>query len=126
MKRLNGVKHDSAFRLYKGGTIHSLYDLAEAFASMPAETFRHHVTETRNDFASWVRDVFEDSALASKLNAKKTKGQMESAVRQRIKELEHELMPAHASARILKSGMLQFILGFVIGFVAGMIICSFL
>ncbi len=125
MKRLKGVKKENAFNVHEGNSIHSLYDLAETLKSMPTESFKHHVSETKNDFASWVRDVFEDSVLAARLSSRKTRTAMENAVRARIKELEHELMPAHASKKIFSRGIIDFLIGLVIGLVAGILVASF-
>lgn len=126
MKRLKGVGHEKAFHVYGGGIIHSLYELAEALSSMQPASFRHHVSDSKNDFANWVRDVFDDNSLSVRLSAKKNRKQMENAVRERVRELEHELMPARASGSLLMRGIVDFIIGLVIGLVAGILIGSFL
>lgn len=126
MKRLKDVPSDKAFMVNQGGPIKSLYQLADAFEFMSLSSFKHHVSSTKNDFSNWVADVIDDSTLALKLKSLKTKKQMENAVRTRITELEHELLPANASKNILKMGMVDFVIGLVIGLVAGLIIASFL
>lgn len=126
MKRLKNVPIDKAFYVYEGGTIRNLYELAEALSLMKTASFNHHVSAGRNDFANWVRDVIDDSVLASGLMLSKGKSQMEKEVRERIKELEHEHLPAHASNSILRRGAFDFVIGIVIGFVIGLIIASFI
>ena len=93
---------------------------------MKQSSFNHHVSELRNDFANWVRDVVDDSTLALKLSLQKSRKDMEKAVRERIKELEEQHMPAHASTSILRRGVVDFIIGLVIGVVAGILIGSIL
>jgi len=126
MKRLKNVPIDKAFYVHEGGTIRSLYELAEALSLMKPASFNHHVSPGRNDFANWVRDVIDDSVLASMLMLSKSKGQMEKEVRERIKDLEHEHLPAHASQSIIRSGAFDFAVGIVIGFIIGLIIASFI
>ena len=124
MKRLKPVSLDKVFYVFEGGTVNSLYQLADALSAMPAKSFSHHVSAVKNDFANWVRDVIDDSELALKLSLQKTRGQMESAVRGRIKELEAIHMPANASKSILRRGVVDFVIGLVVGVVAGLIIAS--
>lgn len=52
------------FVLADGKKLKSLYDLANALGKMTEDTFKHHVTEARNDFSNWINDVFKDEELA--------------------------------------------------------------
>jgi len=126
MKQLKPVPQDKIFYVYEGGTINSLYQLADSLASMPAKSFNHHVTPTRNDFANWVRDVIQDSVLAQRISSQKSKALMEKTVRERIHELEEQHMPAHASKNIIRKGIFDFIIGLIVGVVAGLILASVL
>jgi len=49
--------------------------------------FSHHVNSDRNDFATWVKDIHKDDALASMLREAKTKPEIASAISDRIKQL---------------------------------------
>ena len=51
---------DKEFVLKIGARLHNLGDLAEALDIMSDDTFKHHVTKTKNDFARWVRDVLQE------------------------------------------------------------------
>jgi len=55
---------EKVFYLKDGRKIKNLLELTEAFESMTEDVFRHHVNEMRNDFSTWVNDVFEDKDLA--------------------------------------------------------------
>jgi hypothetical protein len=126
MKRLKNVSPERVFYVHEGGTIKNLYELAENLASMKQSSFSHHVSQFRNDFANWVRDVVDDSILAMRLSLQRDRKQMEKNVRQRIKELEQEHLPAHASKSFLRTGIIDFVVGMVIGIVAGLILASFI
>ena len=67
------IKPEQYFRLDDGTELKSIHDLKDYAAHMRDETFYHHVTEYRNDFANWVRGVFNDSELADKLEGVKSK-----------------------------------------------------
>ena len=59
------------FKLTDGTILKNLKDLLEALRSMEEGVFAHHVNEYRNDFANWVRDVFDEQALADILDMEK-------------------------------------------------------
>ena len=63
------------------------------------EMFFHHVTETRNDLADWVRDCVGDLELAACLAEAKTLLLTELLVKRRVLELEQmlEVPPAVAA-----------------------------
>jgi len=126
MKQLRNVPADKVFYVFEGGHINSIYQLADTLSSISAKSFNHHVSSLRNDFANWVRDVIQDSELAPVLAALKTRTHMEKAVRERIKELEAQSLPAHSSTNLLKSGVVDFVIGLIVGAVAGLIIASLL
>ena len=126
MNRLKNGTQDKAFFVYEGGAIKNLYELEDTLASMKQSSFSHHVSTVRNDFSNWVRDVVGDSSLALTLSLKKTRKEMENAVKERINELEEQHMPAHASKSMLNRVIVDFVIGLVIGIVAGLLIGSFL
>jgi len=76
-EKLN-LEHE--FKLYGGGTIHTLPGLQEALLDMSDIAFSHHCNNHRNDFSSWVKDVFNEPHLAKQLEQKKTRLAMASTI----------------------------------------------
>jgi hypothetical protein len=54
-----------AFNVHQGPTVTTVADLADALDQAPKETFRHHISNQHNDFAVWIREVFNDEAAAA-------------------------------------------------------------
>lgn len=55
---------EKAFHLKSGQSVHSIQELLYYLPRMDDETFRHHVSETRNDFSLWIKYVFGSEKLA--------------------------------------------------------------
>jgi hypothetical protein len=73
-KNFNMVSPEgSAFLLSNGVRLFSIQQLLNELPEMSDEIFYAHVTLAKNDFASWIRDVFKQDALALKLMAARTK-----------------------------------------------------
>lgn len=60
------------FLLIDGSTVQGLEDLADAFERMSDDVFFYHVDEFKNDFANWVKDIFDEKDLAEHLALAKT------------------------------------------------------
>lgn len=56
---------EQAFDVHQGPKVTTVADLADALDQAPEETFRHHISNQQNDFATWIREVFEDEAAAA-------------------------------------------------------------
>lgn len=56
---------EQAFDIHMGPNVTTVGELADALDQAPIETFRHHISSQHNDFATWIRDVFEDDAAAA-------------------------------------------------------------
>jgi hypothetical protein len=67
------VTPELQFRVHGGSTISSIAELQKALIHMDDTAFAHHVNENKNDFASWIKDVFKDEALANQAAKRKTK-----------------------------------------------------
>jgi hypothetical protein len=78
----------TAFWCHKGPIVKSIAELSLVLPKMPEATFKHHVTEAKNDFASWVEAVIGDKELADAIRATKAQKSMAKAVADRKKELE--------------------------------------
>lgn len=93
-KILSTVHPDFSFKLVDGGELTNLEGLFQALKEMEDETFYHHVTTNRNDFANWVKDVLKDEGLAEEMSYSHDKVLMEKIVSNRILEL-HEKIQKH-------------------------------
>ncbi len=93
-KVLGKAPEEYTFHVNSGAKLKDLLDLADAFASMSEETFRHHVNEYKNDFATWIEDIFGDHQLARQVRASKNPIEAQNFILKRmLKELK-EMLPA--------------------------------
>ncbi len=74
--QLMEIPHEKKFFLCNGEVISDVHELMERLKTMDADVFKHHVNAERNDFATWVRDVFMDKKLARELARVKTQESM--------------------------------------------------
>lgn len=65
------VSPDQYFILVDGRAIKDVKELALMLDDISDDVFRHHVNDERNDFANWVRHVFDDEDLAELLQMEK-------------------------------------------------------
>ena len=63
-----------------GRAIKNLFGLSRAFEEMSNEVYTYHANENKNDFSSWVQDVFGERRLAKRLGESRTKEQGQVAV----------------------------------------------
>jgi hypothetical protein len=64
---LKKAPEDKEFVLVDGRKIRDVKELAFALGEMGDNIFWHHVNDARNDFVSWINDVFDDKELAESL-----------------------------------------------------------
>ena len=86
-KWLSDVPEDKRFWCQDGRALKNLPELQVALKDMTEETFRHHSTETHNDFSRWVSDVIGDERLSADLRASATPAQAARSVSERIASL---------------------------------------
>ena len=87
-KILGEAPEEHHFVVADGKRLKNVLELADALETMSEEIFRHHANEFKNDFSSWVRDVFYDHSLAEDISRAKTKFETQIAILRRIvKEL---------------------------------------
>lgn len=86
-KELEDVDPSHYFRVANGTIIKNLKDLDKSIENMSEETFKCHVSEVRNDFSLWVREVINDSKLASDLLQTRDKCRTQLLVLRRIVEI---------------------------------------
>ncbi len=84
---LKTVSNDIAFYARNGTVVHSLPELHKVVRSMDHDTFNHHVSGARHDFAQWVADVHQDNELAAAMRKAVTKTALSSVIGHRIGQL---------------------------------------
>jgi len=67
------VTPDKYFVLCDGRKVKSGKELADILQSINDDMFKYHVTDTKNDFANWINDVFGESDLAKKMKTIKNR-----------------------------------------------------
>jgi len=82
--RLADVPAEKIFRCHDGRNLRNLEELSVALSDMTEQSFSHHVTEQRNDFSNWVRDVIDDSTLAKSLTKATDRAQANQIVGDRV------------------------------------------
>ena len=76
------------FVVADGKKLKNIIELADALETMSEEIFRHHANEFKNDFSSWVKDVFYDHSLAEDISRAKNRLETQIAILRRlVKEL---------------------------------------
>lgn len=85
------VHPNKYFRLKSGQDVKSFKDLLEALSFIDEETFSHHVTENRNDFAEWVKSVLQEEKLAERIRNKKAREELLAILRDHEKKVIEEL-----------------------------------
>jgi len=88
---IGNVKPHEYFKTVNGGVIRNLPELKEALETMSESTFRHHVTNKKNDFGDWIRGVFKDDVLAHLVSRHNSKQEMAEVVHMRVKHAERRL-----------------------------------
>lgn len=77
---------EQAFWVNDGTILDSLVHLEEALAAMQKAVYQYHVTDEKNDFAVWVREVLQDDACATELAAASTPAKAKVIVRRYLKK----------------------------------------
>jgi hypothetical protein len=78
------VPVEYVFWCHDGRMFADLRELAEGLVAMSDDTFAYHVNPEKNDFYNWIRDVIEDTELASELAAASTRLQAAGCVSARV------------------------------------------
>ncbi|MDD5086768.1 MAG: hypothetical protein PHV16_03355 [Candidatus Nanoarchaeia archaeon] len=55
------------FYLCDGSVIKNVLELSKCIETMSNEVFGHHVNDMKNDFSSWINDIYSDEKLAQKM-----------------------------------------------------------
>ena len=90
-ERLADVPQEKRFWCSDGRVLKSLPQLGVALKQMDEETFRHHSSESRNDFSNWVRDVIGDEKLSRDLLKSTTQAQAAKSIDDRVAWLKSKI-----------------------------------
>jgi hypothetical protein len=71
---------DKAFIVKDGTKLHSIKDLYGHLAIIADDAFTHHVSEEKNDFASWIEHAHQDKFLAQAIRRGATKEEMRKTI----------------------------------------------
>ena len=69
----SSVSNDRSFKACDGRSIDSVWSLAEHLKVMHPDSYAYHANDSKNDFASWLRDVHNNHDLADRLLSAKGK-----------------------------------------------------
>ena len=72
MGMLENAKPENCFYCADGSVLHNLLELRQKLKTITPQAFYHHVSQSKNDFHNWVRDVFQDYELANDILKAKT------------------------------------------------------
>lgn len=61
------ISPDEYFTLANGQKVDHYVTLAHLLGELEEDIIRHHITDLRHDFATWVADVFDEKDLATKI-----------------------------------------------------------
>ena len=87
-KVLGQAPEEQHFVVADGRKLKNIVELADALETMTEEIFRHHANEFKNDFSSWVKDVFYDHSLAEDISRARNRLETQIVILRRlIKEL---------------------------------------
>jgi len=67
VKKMKNVPVKNAFYVIDGTVLRNLYDLADKLDKIESQHFNHHVTDEKDDFQAWVKDVIKEMELAEHL-----------------------------------------------------------
>jgi hypothetical protein len=76
---------EKAFFMANGRVITRLSELPEVIENTDDQTFSYHVNEDKNDFANWIRDVFNSKPLANKILTKRTRTDMVNVLKTELR-----------------------------------------
>jgi len=65
--KIRNVSPEHYFVFMDGSTVKNLKELADALDFVSDDVFGHHVCQDRNDFCSWITDVFNEPGLAGEV-----------------------------------------------------------
>ncbi len=71
-RTLKRIPKDQYFILADGTKVGHYLSLADVLEKVEETVLAHHVSEIKNDFSAWIKDVFEEKELAKLVKKSKT------------------------------------------------------
>ncbi len=124
-QRLSAADEEKAFHLRTGERLRSLYDLKQAAESMDQSTFGHHVSEGKNDFSKWVREVHRDHELATDIQNVQSAKELHEHMTKRISALSRLRSKDIFHMHHFRLAWLDFAIAVAIGLVIGIVFMVF-
>ena len=118
MNILENARPENRFYCVDGTVLRNVQELAKKLKTISVQAFRHHASETRNDFHNWIKDVYHDNELANELlrakmpfeaaaivrrhvsKALKSRQEIENAIEKAKKATIRAIGPARAKNRL--------------------------
>ncbi len=122
---LRDVDENEAFVMKNGLKLYSLQELAEALKIVSDDVYKYHANETKNDFSTWIKDVFGDYVLASRVFVAKNKFDAAERIEKRIEFLS-ERKKVEQNYQESKAWKQVSIYDLLIGFILGVLFAWFL
>jgi hypothetical protein len=117
------VAPEHHFHIHGGKTVKNLYELRDALIEMTDKTFHHHVTKDRNDFKTWVAEVYNRGHLAARIGQSGSRIAMLAAVNKYITRHEkHANRAACEHKQHINCGLKDFVGGLLLGILIGIAI----
>ena len=85
---LRHVPDEKRFYCHDGSIFNNIHELKLGLGRIHERAYSHHVTDDKNDFARWVREVLGDDKLARDLSKAMDKGDAARIVAERIAWLQ--------------------------------------
>ena len=81
---LRHVPDEKRFYCHDGSIFNNIHELKIGLDRIHVHTYNHHVTDDKNDFARWIREVLGDDKLARDFSKATDKGEATRIVAERI------------------------------------------
>jgi hypothetical protein len=107
LKYLNDVPWEKLLRLSNGKVVHSLEQLPLVIQFSDDEVFADHVTDQKNDFSNWIKDVIGDPELAEKIFGIRSKEEFIKVIEQSVVEIKNYVPPAPSAVPAVSSPVAQ-------------------
>ena len=120
-KLLEDVPASQTFKVHLGAEVTNLRELAAMIEVMDENSFKHHVTERKNDFSTWIKYTLADHELAKQVNEQQKQSKIAKIIQKRVRTLE-----IIQRGNTFTCGLTDFLTGTVIGIILGVILASLL